>query len=109
MCFRIRHLAVHHGEGGTKQLAGQRHLRGKLQRRELPPAAGGSGPEAGEEVCDRPRGREAAEHAGTGWVLLTGLKVDLCFRDHHFVLPPNQLHLGRDGQLRIPFCYFKYI
>lgn len=56
LCFvsRIRHPAGHHGEGGTKQLAGQRHLRGKLQRRQLPTAAGGPGPQTGEEVCNRP-------------------------------------------------------
>ena len=64
--IRVRHPAGHHGEGRAEQLAGQRHLRRKLQRRQLPAAAGGSGPEAGEEVRHRPRGRETAEHAGTG-------------------------------------------
>ena len=68
---RIRHPAGHHGEGGAEQLAGQRHLRGKLQRRQLPAPPGGSGPEAGEEVRDRPRGREAAEHAGAGDATMT--------------------------------------
>lgn len=69
--IRIRHPAGHHGEGRTKQLAGQRHLRRKLQRCQLPTTAGGSGPETGEEVCDRPRGGETAEHAGTGDATIT--------------------------------------
>lgn len=68
---RIRHPAGHHGEGRTKQLAGQRHLRRKLQRCQLPTTAGGSGPETGEEVCDRPRGGETAEHAGAGDATMT--------------------------------------
>lgn len=74
LCFvsdRLRHPSGHHGEGRTEQLAGQRHLRGELQRRQLPTTAGGSGPETGEEVCDRPRGRTAAEHAGTGDATMT--------------------------------------
>lgn len=29
--IRVRHSAGHHGEGGAEQLAGERHLRGKLQ------------------------------------------------------------------------------
>lgn len=66
VCIRLRHPAGHHGESGTEQLAGQRYLRGKLQWRQLPETAGGSGPAAGEEVCHRPGGWEASEHAGTG-------------------------------------------
>ena len=70
-CIRIRHPAGHHGEGRTEQLAGQCHLRRKLQRCQLQTTAGGSGPETGEEVCDRPWGRETAEHAGTGDATMT--------------------------------------
>lgn len=65
-CVRIRHSSGHHGKGRTEQLAGQRHLRGKLQRCQLPPTAGRSRPAAREEVCHRPGGGEADEHAGTG-------------------------------------------
>ncbi len=63
---RVRHPAGHHGEGGSERLAGQCHLCGELQRRQLQKTAGRPGPEAGEEVRHRPRGGAPAEHSGTG-------------------------------------------
>lgn len=63
---RIRNPAGHHGEGGSERLAGQRHLCGELQRRELPEASGRPGPATGEEVCHRPRGRTTPEPSRAG-------------------------------------------
>lgn len=83
--IRIRHPASHHGKGGPKQLAGQCHLCGKLQRCQLPPAAGGSGPTTGEEVCHRPGGWEAAEHAGTGDATMTSAFIPFGIWKSHWI------------------------
>lgn len=84
--IRVRHPAGHHGEGRTKQLASQRHLRGKLQRCQLPETAGGPGPATGEEVCHRRGSWETAEHDGTGDVSFWHQHlVVLCFSRPQFI------------------------